>query len=55
MLKGEITPDLNNWSTQLEWFPPRVSLHLYDPLFVLRFPHSMKKDIKVPTEIFQPP
>jgi hypothetical protein len=55
MMKGEITPDLMNWSAQLEWFPPRVSLQLYDPLFVLSFPHSTKKDLKVPAKIIQPP
>ena len=56
MLKGAITPDLMNWSTvQLEWFPPCVSLQLYDPLLVLRFPQSTKKDLKVPSKIIQPP
>jgi hypothetical protein len=56
MLKGEITHDLMNWSVvQLEWFPPHVSLQLYDPLLVLRFSQSMKKYLKVPAKIIQPP
>ena len=56
MLKGAITPNLMNYSiVQLEWFPPCVSLHLYDPMLVLRFPQSMKKDLKVHAKIIQPP
>ena len=55
MLKGAITPDLMNWLAHLEWFPPCSPLQLYDPLFVLSFPHSMKKYLKVPTKIIQPP
>ena len=55
MLKGAITPNLMNWLAQLEWFPLHVSLQLYDPLFVLSFPHSMKKDLKVHAKIIQPP
>jgi hypothetical protein len=37
MLKGEITPDMMNWSAPLEWFPPRYPLQLYDP----QVQHSM--------------
>ena len=56
MLKGAITPDLMNWSiVQLEWLAPHVSLQLYDPSSVLRFPQSTKKDIKVPAKMIQPP
>jgi hypothetical protein len=55
MLKGVITHDLMNWSAQLEWLPPRTPLQLYDPLFVLSFPHLMKKDLKAPAKIIQPP
>ena len=56
MLKATITPDLMNRSTvQLEWLAPHVSLQLYDPLLVLSFPQSTKKDLKVPAKIIQPP
>jgi len=56
MLKGEITPNMMNWSTiQLEWLTPHVSLHMYDPLLVLHFPQSTNKDLKVPAKIIQPP
>jgi hypothetical protein len=56
MLKGEITPNLMNWSMiQLEWLALCVSLYLYDPMLILRFPQSMKKDLKVPAKIIQPP
>ena len=55
MLKGAITPNLMNWLTQLEWFPLRAPLQLYDPLFFRSFPHSMKKDLKVPSKIIQHP
>ena len=56
MLKGEIKPNLMNKSTKhLEWLAPCVSLQLYGPLLVLIFPQSMKKDLKVPVKIIQPP
>ena len=56
MLKGEITPDLMNYSTvQLQWLAQRVCLQLYGPLLVLSFPQSTKKDLKVPAKIIQPP